>query len=130
MLDIRAHRRSLTQSSDSIQDSDIELLKSLAADQLRFGQSEEALLLLRLCQELRPTDPAVVLQLAQTFAALEEWAAADAMLAAHRQLSGNAVLRATDHLLRAVVAQSLKRLDAARGAFSDFLAQMRVEMGR
>lgn len=108
--------------SRMLEPRDIRVLHGLADDQLRFGQAEEALILLHLCQHFDPANPDTIRRLARTFVALEEWDAAAAMLAAYERVRPGLMRRAADALLGAVVALGTRGIEEARSRFADFLA--------
>ena len=89
-LNVVALKRARSQSPDpaTLQDKDVALLVGLADSQLRYGQAEEAFVLLRLCQVLRPLDLEIRLKLARALTALEEYEAAEAVLADVARLAG------------------------------------------
>ena len=129
MINIREIRRTQAEAADpsGFRDQDVRLLTRLADDQLRFGQAEEALVLLQVCQKMRPQDPDIVLRLARTFASLEEWDAADAMLTAYDRMRGGGMWRSADTLLRAVVSQARHRVDDARRIFAGYVTRLQEE---
>lgn len=103
-------------------DRDHSLLIGLADEQLRYGQSEEALVLLQICQTFRPQDPEVIRRLARVFIALDEFAAAEAMVAALDRLPPSAEPRAGEMLLRATILRGLNRAADAFAAFRRYLS--------
>lgn len=120
---IRARGRATADPHPRAEARDIRLLQALADEQLRYGQSEEALILLHLCQHLEPNHPDTILRLARTFAALEEWDAAQVMMdALGRTAPAGGARNAAVALLRAAVAFGGRRIAEARAAFAEFMA--------
>lgn len=109
-------------TSDAYGDRDHSLLIALADEQLRYGQSEEALVLLQICQTFRPQDPDVIRRLARVFIALDEFAAADAMVAALERLPQPVGPHPGEMLLRATILRGLNRAADAFTAFRRYLS--------
>jgi hypothetical protein len=101
------------------------ILNGIAAFQLRYGESEEALAILQLCNRLWPEDPQTLRLLTQAFIQIEDWASADMTETALRRLSGASRVDRLDHLRRAVIHFGCLRLSEARASFLDF-----VRLGR
>ena len=113
--------RDQAQLPDHFSDRDNRLLMALADEQLRFGQAEEALVLLQICQIFRPADAAIIRRLARVFAALEEFEAAGSMLDALDRLPAPEAPLVGEALLRATIWHGLNRAAEAVRAFGDYL---------
>jgi hypothetical protein len=97
------------------------IMNGIAAFQLRYGASEEALAILQLCNRLWPEDQQTLRLLTQAFIQIEDWASADMTETALRRLSAPGTMERLDHLRRAIIHFGCLRLAEARASFLDFV---------
>lgn len=97
------------------------LINSLAAFQLRYGKTNEAIALLQVVNRLWPEDVQTLRLLTQALLLAEDYEAAEMTEQALERANSLSRPTRADFLRRAILHHGLKRFDEARRAISDFL---------
>lgn len=97
------------------------LINSLAAFQLRYGKTNEAIALLQVVNRLWPEDVQTLRLLTQALLLAEDYEAAEMTEQALERANSLSRPTRADFLRRAILHHGLKRFEEARRAISDFL---------